>query len=106
MLYLINLKCLKEINFLRLGEFWAISNNITDIKEIMNIKNKKNLWKINLKQNNIKNFNELFNIIQDFPNLKILNLTGNAQIREKEVYEMEEKIKEKFQKDLHIEIND
>ena len=101
-----NLKCLKEINFLRLGEFWAISNNITDIKEIMNIKNKKNLWKINLKQNNIKNFNELFNIIQDFPNLKILNLTGNAQIREKEVYEMEEKIKEKFQKDLRIEIND
>ena len=72
----------------------------------MNIKNKKNLWKINLKQNNIKNFNELFNIIQDFPNLKILNLTGNAQIREKEVYEMEERIKEKFQKDLHIEIND
>ena len=100
-----NLQCLKEINFLRLSEFWAISNNITDIKEIMNIRNKKDLWKINLKQNTIKNFNELINIIQYFPNLKILNLTGNDEIRKEEADEMEKKIKEKFQIDLHIEMN-
>ena len=88
-----NLKCLQDINFLRLGEFWAISNNITDIKEIINIKNKENLWKINLKQNNIKNFNELFDIIDKFPNLTILNLTGNPEIEQKEVNEMKNKIK-------------
>ena len=101
-----NLQCLKEINFLRLEEFWAISNNITDIKEIMNIGNKKNLWKINLKQNKINNFSELFNIIKYFPKLKILNLTGNDEIKKEEVDEMEKKIKAKFQIDLHIEMND
>ena len=92
-----NLQCLKEINFLRLEEFWAISNNITDIKEIMNIGNKKNLWKINLKQNKINNFSELFNIIKYFPKLKILNLTGNDEIKKEEADEMEKKIKAKFQ---------
>ena len=101
-----NLKSLKNINFIRLGEFWAMSNNITDIKEIMNIHNKENLWKINLKQNKIKNFNELFNIIDYFPNLSILNLTGNDEIGEKEVDEMKKKIKEKLNKDLNIELND
>ena len=101
-----NLKCLQGINFLRLGEFWAISNLITDIKEIMNIKNKENLWKINLKENNIKNFHELFNIIKYFPNLKILNLTNNKSIGKEEVDEMKKKIKEEFQIDLDIELND
>ena len=101
-----NLKSLENINFLRLDEFWAISNNITDIKEIMNIHKKEKLWKINLKQNNINNFKELFNIIDYFPNLQIINLTGNDQISEKEVDEMKKKIKEKLNKDLHIEMND
>ena len=101
-----NLKSLKNIKFLRLGEFWAISNNITDIKEITNINNKENLWKINLKQNKIKNFNELFNIIEDFPNLKILNLTDNNGIGKKEVDEMKNKIKKKFNRDLDIVLND
>ena len=32
-----NLKSLQNIKFLRLGAFWAISNDITDIREIMNI---------------------------------------------------------------------
>ena len=100
-----NLKSLQNINFLRLEEFWAITNNITDIKEIMNIQNKENLWKINLKQNKIKNFNELFNIIGYFPNLKVLNLTGNDEVREKEADEIKKKIKEKLQKDLDIELN-
>ena len=100
-----NLKSLQNINFLQLGEFWAISNYITDIKEIMNINNKKSLWKINLKQNEISNFQELFNIIDYFPNLEILNLTGSG-IEEKEAEEMERKIKEKREKDLNIILND
>ena len=101
-----NLKCLENIDFLRLGEFWAISNYITDIKEIAKIKNKENLWKINLKQNNIQNFNELLDIIDQFPNLKILNLNGNPKIGKKEANEMMDKIKEKFQIDLKIELDD
>ena len=101
-----NLKCLQGINFLRLDEFWAISNNITDIKEIMNIKNKENLWKINLKQNDIQNFYELFNIIKYFPNLQILNLTDNKKIGKEEVDEMKKKIKKEFQKDLDVQLND
>ena len=101
-----NLKSLENINFLRLGEFWAISNNIVDIKEIMNIQNKEYLWKINLKQNKINNFQELFDIIYYFPNLKILNLTGNDGISVEEADEMKRKIKEKFGKDLIIELKD
>ena len=100
-----NLKSLQNINFLQLGEFWAISNYITDIKEIMNINNKKSLWKINLKQNKISNFQELFNIIDYFPNLEILNLTDSG-IEEKEAEEMKRKIKEKREKDLNIILND
>ena len=45
-----NLACLKNIIFIRLGEFWAVCNNITDIKEIMNIQGKEKIWKINLKK--------------------------------------------------------
>ena len=100
-----NLNNLNKITFNKLSSFWAITNEITDIKEIMNIQNKENLWKINLKQNKIKNFNELFNVIRYFPNLKVLNLTGNDEIKEKEADEMKKKIKEKLQKDLDIELN-
>ena len=95
-----NLQCLQEINFLRLDEFWADNNNITDIKEIMNIRNKKNLRRINLKKNKINNLNELFNIIQFFPNLKILNLACNDEIGKEEFNKMRAKIIEKCRIDL------
>ena len=72
----------------------------------MNINNKENLWKINLKQNKINNFKELLDIIDYFPNLKILNLTDNDGIGVKEADEMKRKIKEKLEKDLIIELND
>jgi hypothetical protein len=71
----------------------------------MNINNKESLWKINLKQNKINNFQELFNIIDYFPNLEILNLTDN-RIEEKEAEEMKRKIKEKREKDLNIILDD
>ena len=100
-----NLKVLQNIKFLRLKEFWAISNYITDIKEIMNIQNKECLEIINLKQNYIKNFDELFNIISYFPNLKKFILTGN-DIKEIEAEEMEKKIKEKYGMDLKIILKD
>lgn len=99
-----NLNCLKDIKFKRLREFWAISNNITDINEIMNINNKEDLWKINLKQNKIKNFNELINIIGFFPKLEILNITDNDGIGENVALQMKRKIKELLNKDINIEL--
>jgi hypothetical protein len=103
---LTNLNFLENIKFLRLDEFWAISNNITNIKEIEKINNKENLRIINLKQNNIQNFNELFDIIQHFPNLETLNLTGNDGIKQEEVEEMKTKIENEFQRKLNIILND
>ena len=58
-----NLKYLENIKFKRLEEFWAISNQITNIKEIMYINGKENIKILNLKQNNINNFNEFIDII-------------------------------------------
>jgi len=97
------LKYLKKFKFKRLGKIWAITNEITDIKEIMNINSKENLKIINLKQNKINNFKELFNIIGDFPILEKIVLIDN-NISEKEVMEMKKRIKEKYKRDLNIEV--
>ena len=67
----------------------------------MYIKGKQNLEIINLKENQIKNFNELIDIIKDFPKLKKLNLKDN-NIPEKEAVEMKKKIKEIYGQDLEI----
>ena len=96
-----NLEYIKDIEFFRLIEFWAVSNKITDIKQLMYIKGKQNLEIINLKENQIKNFNELIDIIKDFPKLKKLNLKDN-NIPEKEAVEMKKKIKEIYNHDLEI----
>ena len=92
---------IKDIEFFRLNEFWAVSNKITDIKQLMYIKGKQNLEIINLKENQIKDFNELIDIIKDFPKLKKLNLKDN-NIPEKEAVEMKKKIKEIYNQDLEI----
>ena len=70
----------------------------------MNINNKEDLWKINLKQNKIKNFNELINIIGFFPKLEILNITDNDGIGENVALQMKRKIKELLNKDINIEL--
>ena len=98
-----SLKYLKKFKFKRLEKIWAITNEITDIKEIMNINSKKYLKIINLKQNKINNFKELFNIIGDFPILEKIVLIDN-NISEKEVIEMKKRIKEKYKRDLNIEV--
>ena len=98
-----SLKYLKKFKFKRLEKIWAITNEITDIKEIMNINSKENLKIINLKQNKINNFKELFNIIGDFPILEKIVLIDN-NISEKEVIEMKKRIKEKYKRDLNIEV--
>ena len=61
----------------------------------MNIQGKEKIWKINLKQNKINNFNELYFIINNFPNLKELILTGN-NISKNDAENMEKRIKDKY----------
>ena len=100
---LTTLKYIKNIKFKRLEKLWAICNKITDIKEIMNIKNKENIKIINLRNNKISNFNELFDIIDFFPKLEELNLVGNF-INKSEVIEMKKKIKDNYNRKLNIVI--
>jgi len=99
-----NLKYLKNIKFKRLEKFWSISNELNDIKEIMNINNKDSLKYINLRENKIKNFQELLDIISHFPKLEKLILSDNEDIKDKEVKEMMKNIKEKYNRDLSIKI--
>ena len=96
-----NFNFLKDIHFKRLEEFWSIRNQITDINEIMKIEGKKKLKIINLKENPIKNFNELINIINNFPELNKLNLI-DCGITRNEILEMNKKIKEKHNLDIEI----
>ena len=58
---------------------------------------------INLKENQIRNFDELIDIIQYFPNLKELNLQKN-NIPESKAIEMKEKIKKIYNQDLKIKV--
>ena len=67
----------------------------------MNIQGKGFLWRINLKKNKINNFNELFFIINNFPNLKELILTEN-NISKNDAENMEKRIREKYGFDLKI----
>ena len=67
----------------------------------MNIQNKDNLQIINLKENSISNFNELIDIIKDFPKLEELNVSYNG-IKKEEVEEMKIRIKEKYNRNVNI----
>ena len=96
-----NLKYLENIYFKRLEEFWAISNQIKNIKQLKYIKGKQNLKKISLKENQINNFNELIDIIEDFPNLKELILKNN-NITQAAASEMEKKIYKIYNHELKI----
>ena len=96
-----NLKYLENIYFKRLEEFWTISNQIKNIKQLKYIKGKQNLKKISLKENQINNFNELIDIIEDFPNLKELILKNN-NITQAAASEMEKKIYKIYNHELKI----
>ena len=98
-----NLKYLENIKFVRLQEFWAISNQITDFKQLMHINGKQNLEIINLKDNQINNFNEFIDIVEFFPKLKKLTLTKNKiNIPESEAIEMKKRIIEIYKYDIEI----
>ena len=95
------LKYLKNIKFKRLEEFWSTKNNLTDIKELMYLDGKENLKIVNLKENKINNFDELFDIIHHFPKIEKLNLKGN-NIEETDVLLMKNRIKEKYGLEFEI----
>jgi len=82
-----SLEQFEQIKFKNLEEFWFRGNKnkgfISDIKEINHLNEKGNIIEIVLKENNIKNIEELVNIIPSFPNLKILNLEDNPIDRDK-----------------------
>ena len=96
-----DLKYLENIKFKRLEEFWVVSNEITDIKEIIKLNRKENLKIINLKENQISNFNELPDIIINFPKLKKIIIKDNG-IKESDVLETKNTIKEKYNLDIEI----
>ena len=99
-----NLSYIENIKFKRLEKFFSMKNNISDIKEIMKIKGKENLKLIDLRGNKIKNFNELIDIISEFPKLERLVVKNNKDIKETQVIEMKKKIKEKYNFELEIVI--
>ena len=57
--------------------FWAIINNITDYTPILNLKYKDKLKRLNLKDNNIENIDNLVEFISNFPSLNLLILANN-----------------------------
>ena len=68
----------------------------------MYLNKKDNIKIINLKDNYINNFNELFDIINNFPKLEKLTVIGNDKIKEEDVEEMKIKIKNKYNRNLKI----
>ena len=95
------LKYLEKIKFKRLEEFWAICNQITDITEIMYLRGKKNIKIINLKENQINNFDELIKIIRHFPKLEKLILKNNG-IKSQKALKMKDTIKKEFKNNFEI----
>ena len=80
-----------------------MKNEIFDIKEIMKIQGKENLNLIDLRDNKIENFNELIDIISNFPKLKKFVLKNNKpSIEEVQVIDMKKKIKEKYELEVEI----
>ena len=73
-----SLECLTEVKFNITEEFWAINNKINDIKEINYLINKEKIKAIYLNENNISKIdNDFLNILESFPNLKMINLEKN-----------------------------
>ena len=72
-----SLKILKDIKCPKLFKLWAIENNLKDFNDILNLSYKDKLSIINLKNNKIKNINNLIEFISNFPSLTELVLSNN-----------------------------
>ena len=74
---LTSLDCLKKINCKELVAFWAITNKLEDYKGILNLKYKEKIEEIVIKENRIRNIDDLPQFIEQFPNLKLFNISKN-----------------------------
>ena len=72
-----SLDCLKRINCKELVAFWAITNNLKDYKGVLNLKYKEKIEEIVLKENKISNIDDLPEFLEQFPNLKLFNISDN-----------------------------
>ena len=83
----INFDSFKNVEFTQLKQIWCNGGKdkgyIRDIKEIEKLNKKENIEKIALIQNQIKDIEELPNIIKPFKNLKSLDLRNNPVTKEK-----------------------
>ncbi len=91
-----SLEFLKNIKFNRLETFWAVGNNLKDLKEISFLNNKKGIKEICLRGNQIENIDEdILDLLDLFPSLKILNLYSNP-INIKKAQKILNKIEERI----------
>ena len=91
-----SLEFLKNIKFNRLETFWAVGNNLKDLKEISFLNNKKGIKEICLRSNQIENIDEdIFDLLDLFPSLKKLNLYSNP-INIKKAQKILNKIEERI----------
>ena len=72
-----SLSFLKDMDWPNLVSFWARENNLTDYNDILKLKYKDKLKRINLKENNIENIDNLLEFISNFPKLRLLILGNN-----------------------------
>ena len=76
-----SLEKFQNIEFQKLEKFWFRGDinkgYITDIREIEYLNGKENIKEIVLKDNKIKNIEELVTVVPSFPNLQIINLEDN-----------------------------
>lgn len=102
---LTSLKVFENIHFKQLEEFWIKGDEVRGclekIDEINYLKNKESIKKLVLKQNKIKNIDNLVDIIPSFPKIEFIDLRGN-EIPRNEIFAVLSKIEEKRLENLVI----
>ena len=94
-----SLDCLKKINCKELVCFWAVTNKLKDYKGVLNLKYKEKIEEIVLKENKISNIDDLPYFIEQFPKLKLFNISdNNIDLDDPKNKEIINQIKNKYKK--------
>jgi len=103
-----SLKMFKNIKFKQIEDFWIRGDDkegvIESIEEIKYFQNKKNIKRIVLKENKIKDIEKFVDIAPFFPKLELLNIEDN-DIKKEKIVKVIEKLKEKGFEKLIIKYN-
>ena len=104
---LFSLGFLKDLECPNLISFWAIENHLIDYNDLPKLKYKDKIQRINLKDNKIKNIDNLLEFISEFPNLEYLVLVNNEiNWNEKKNNKLIEEVNNKYKNlKLIFEIN-